>query len=216
MLAVAMLLMAPACKKKSPPPEPPAALTPEVVAEQPQLIAETPEQPDAGPDEEAMVVIATADGGGIEYTTFFITTDPPDASVLINHLDVGRSPLSARLPTRSVWGVSAELPGYQRVEQTVWPKPGQPTTIALRLEPLPVDAGPPAPSVMTVVVESFPTGAVVLIDREDAGATPLTAQISAQPHEVIVLYAGYLRAIEYIDGGAGETKRVFAKLVPGF
>lgn len=210
---VVLMLLTQACKKPSPAPvvpmpepEPAAEVVPEPVA--------APEVPDAG--EEAIVEIAAIDAGEITLSTFFITTDPPDASVFVNHVNLGHSPLFVKVPSRSPWGVIAEMPGYQNAEETVWPKPNQPVNIALRLVPVVVDAGSAPAGMVNVFIDSFPTGAYVLIDREDAGITPLTTQVSAQPHEVIVLYAGYLRGFDFIDAGAGETKRIFLKLVPGF
>ncbi len=211
---VVVLLLTQACKKPAPPPPVVPTPEPEPVA---AVVAEpvaSLEEPDAG--EDTFIDIAPVDAGQSGMATFFITTDPPDASVFVNHVSLGHSPLFVKVPSRSPWGVIAEMPGYQSAEETVWPKPNQPVNIALRLVPVVADAGPAATGLVSVFIDSFPTGAYVLIDREDAGMTPLSTHVTAQPHDVIVLYAGYLRGFDFIDAGAGETKRIFLKLVPGF
>ncbi len=175
--------------------------------------------PEPGPDAGEAPMVAElylADSGAPEVAGFSIATVPPDAAIFVNHFEVGRSPLVLQMPVAATWGISAQLPGYVTQELTVWPRATQPRSLLLKLEPMLVDAGAPVGGTMTVLVESFPTGAYVFIDGVETGVTPLNAVVSAESHEVVALYAAYLRATQYVDGGPGDARKLFFKLVPGF
>ncbi len=154
------------------------------------------------------------DAGAPALRAFFISTDPPDASIFVDHIERGRSPLTVDAPASTVWGLLAEMPGYAPAELRVWPEPVPPKTISLTLEalpPPPVDAGVPLAS---LELDSFPYGYVVL-DGQDAGLTPQTVTVTAGTHEVVVMHAMCVMWRESVAVAAGETKQVFARLICG-
>ena len=212
-LALVLVVLGCGCQRSRPP-----------VAEVPDAAVEVEEPPDAGAPQmlevedagEPMVAELTLLDAGPHRSSVLVATDPPDAAIFVNHVSVGQSPLAVQVPAQGVLNLSAEMPGYQVAEQTVWPGPTQPKAVVMTLLPVMIDAGAVVFGPLTLIVESFPSPAYVMIDRVDAGMTPLKAAVTPGPHEVIVLYAGYLRDIQFVDGGVGESKRIFAKLVPGF
>jgi PEGA domain len=205
---VLLVLMAAGCTK--PPPAPPADVAPAEVDEPVPTVRPKRLPPPAPPT--VVVVHEPVDAGDSALTAVRITTEPPDASVSINHRDVGRSPLTVSLSVRSVFGVRAEVPGYEPAEQTLWPGPKRPTELHLTLEPTPLPPAPFDAGFVALFVESNPMGAWVNIDNVDAGTTPLSTLVTPGPHEVLIFAAGFIAGGEIIDAGPGETVHILRRL----
>ena len=200
-----------ACRKPAPPVAPDAGASKPTVPETELIDAAVV----AAPPEPQELVLETSDAGPpapSTWRTFVVQTEPPDAAVSVNHRPVGRSPVTFEAPSNVVWGLILELPGYLPVDLSVWPQPKPADVMRFELKPIPVepiDAGQP---MVTLEVDSFPYG-FLMIDDVDAGLTPVTIQVTPGPHDLRVLHAACIQYRVTIDAGPGETRRVFGKLL---
>ena len=127
------------------------------------------------------------------------TTEPPGATVLVNGIERGATPLDVMIP-RGGARLTVRLDGYKEVEQSVGVVPGERRTLALKLEGLPAR--------LSVVTE--PEQAKVYLDGDYQGKSPVVIE-SARPgmHEIRVERTGYApdaRSVQLENGGdATET-----------
>ena len=98
-----------------------------------------------------------------------VTTDPPQAEVLLNGRRKGTSPLTLKVDPSREATLEVRRPGFLTMTKTLKP-PAQGNRVALDLEM--VEAGP----VLSVVSE--PAGAAVSVDGKTLGTTPLKFQLS--------------------------------------
>jgi hypothetical protein len=142
-----------------------------------------------------------------------VTTEPPAATVMVNHARRGAAPLRvASLPVGATT-VTIELPGYQTWERVVDVLPGkEPTRLEVAL----------VRQRGAVVVESTPPGAHVWIDDQDTGKlTPATIDnlASGERHTVRVKQVGFRDATEVVtvpETGQTTTFRLPLALAPGY
>ena len=127
------------------------------------------------------------------------TTEPSGATVLVNGIERGVTPLDVIVPRGGV-KLTIRLDGYKEIGQSVGVVPGERRTLALKLE------GRPAR--LSVVTE--PEQAKVYLDGDYQGKSPVVIT-EARPgmHEIRVERAGYAtdkRTIRLENGGdATET-----------
>lgn len=201
------------CRKTPPPAAVDAGAPRPAAVEEPHDAAVVTAPPE--PTEPQEFVLETSDAGPAAPSTrrtFVVQTEPPDAVVSLNHHPVGRSPVTFEAPSNVVWGLLLELPGYLPVDLSVWPQPKPADVMRFELKPIPVepiDAGQP---MVTLEVDSFPWG-FVLIDDVDAGLAPVTIQVTPGSHEVKVMHAACIQHLETITANPGESRRVFGKLL---
>ena len=131
-----------------------------------------------------------------------IDTVPPGASVLIDGVDVGKTPLqdlSVEAGARTVaLALERYLPQTQPLEVT-----GRSIRQQLKLEL--------APGWADVTIDSKPAGASILVDGETAGTTPATLQIMGGERQLILqlpAYADAQQALLITPGKPQQLKTV--------
>ena len=151
-----------------------------------------------------------------------IHSTPAGASVIIDGVERGTTPLAVRgleLGTRRV-GVSR--PGYQSAERQVTltaQRPSRTLDVDLvavaRVAPRAARPAPVATS-GSLVVDSRPAGALVTIDGRPSGSTPVTlTAVAPGRHTVRIERPGYRTVTTTVDVKAGERARVAARLEGG-
>ena len=129
----------------------------------------------------------------------YCTTEPAGATVLMNGIDRGVTPVEVMVP-RGGAVLTFRLDGYQDAERSVGMSAGERQTLAVKME------GRPAR--LTVVTE--PEKAKVFLDENYQGKSPVTIS-SAAPgaHEIRVELPGHApltRTVQLVNGGdATET-----------
>ncbi|MCE2514721.1 MAG: PEGA domain-containing protein [Acidobacteria bacterium] len=167
-----------------------------------------------------------------------VRTSPPGATVTVEGVDRGRTPLSLRDVPYGVHRVEIQAPGYEpqtrevtvSAEATVAairvelaPGSGQQATAAPPPEqaersplPVPVAADPAVAAdgtVGSVLVESRPPGARVVIDGEPAGTTPIVVtDLPPGRREVRIERDGYTPWVTVVEVPALDRLRVAASL----
>ncbi len=164
-----------------------------------------------------------------------VRTSPPGATVTVEGVDRGQTPLSLRDVPYGVHRVEIEAPGYEpqtrevtvSAEATVAairvelaPGSGQPAAVAPPPEqaersplPVPAAAGADDGTVGSVLVESRPPGARVVIDGEPAGTTPIVVtDLPPGQREVRIERDGYTPWVTVVEVPAFDRLRVAASL----
>ncbi len=146
---------------------------------------------------------------------------PEGATVTVDGVDRGRTPVAIRgleLGTRTV---VVGRPGFRSAERRVLLTADRPSrTLEMQLVPT-ARAVPAARETREtteggLVVDSRPAGAAVLIDGRPAGVTPLSlAGLAPGTYTVRIERAGYRAVTTSVDVKAGERARVAARLEGG-
>jgi hypothetical protein len=125
--------------------------------------------------EERVVALRTELGLG----HVAVLSTPPGATVTLSGSAVGTTPLDTDVPAGS-YALTVELPGVGSAQRPLVVRAGETRVLELALVPL--DAVPATP-VATLRVDSEPSGAVVLVDGQRVGVTPLlTSQVALGEH----------------------------------
>jgi hypothetical protein len=164
-----------------------------------------------------------------------VRSTPSGARVIVDGRDRGQTPATIRDLGRGEHRVRVVRDGYTSAERRVVLSPSQPSqslSVPLAKEPrarakapvspkLAVDGTPakaeadqstPA-KVGTLIVESRPQGADVMIDGRPVGTTPLSlSDVRAGSHAVRLEREGYLIWTAPVKVTAGEQNRVTASL----
>jgi hypothetical protein len=151
-----------------------------------------------------------------------IHSTPAGASVTIDGVEHGTTPIAVRgleLGTRRV-GVSR--PGYQFAERQVTLTSERPSrTLDVDLVAVariaPREAPPPAVATTgSLLVDSRPAGAMVTVDGRPSGSTPVTlTAVAPGMHTVRIERPGYRTVTTTVAVKAGERARVAARLEGG-
>jgi len=148
------------------------------------------------------------------------------ANVFLDGERKGMTPRNLRNVPLGSHTVRVTRPGYAPQEQTVVLTAEEPTAsmkFTLRRENAAPSAGaktpagsPQAPavkSVLTVLIESSPSGARIRIDGRDLGPTPLTVrQLRPGAHTVELRLPGYKPWSQTLTVAAGDNRRITASL----
>ena len=142
---------------------------------------------------------------------------PAGALVTIDGTPRGTTPVAVRGLEIGTREVKVSRPGYQAVERRVVLTPERPSrALEVELSPLrPVAVKAPAVRDGSMVIDSRPSGATVIVDGRTAGVTPLTLAISAGTHTVRMERTGYRAVSTRVEVKAGEKTRVAARLEEG-
>ena len=141
--------------------------------------------------------VLVSDGGTLSFSS-----DPPGATVLLNGVACGVTPLELPNVAKGPAKVTFRLEGYREEAQELHVDTGDRQNVAVRLQEIPA----------RVEVVSVPTGADVMLDGKPWGRTPLTVSASAGHHELRVAFSDggtVSRSLDLRAGGrASETFRI--------
>ncbi len=203
-----------------PPPVPPrAALSAdppppaEAVLEPPPEAVEPP--PAARVDAAPVAPPPTASAGWL-----LVRSEPPGASVTVNGVDRGRTPLALRDMPFDTYRVEVSREGFRSEAAQLALTPAA-TVASLQIElqrggapsPAPPPAPPPATVVGALLVESRPAGARVVVDGREVGTTPtVVSDVAAGIRSVRIELDGYQPWETSVDVPASDQVRVGASL----
>jgi serine/threonine-protein kinase len=137
------------------------------------------------------------------YATFRVEAEPPGARVWVDDADVGPAPVLIPVPGGR-HRVRVAIEGYAPAELSLDITAGTaPPPLRFVLEPVTV----------RLSVTSEPAGATVRVDGKSIGMAPLPAAVVPPGrHDVRVEKKGYASYAQRIDGAAGETVEINARL----
>ena len=154
-----------------------------------------------------------------------VRTAPAGARVLIDGKDVGKTPLTVPNLARGTHTVRVMRDGYTSLDRRVSITTGEPTatlTLNLTRTPPPAARGAsPAPAAQasaareqtSLLVESRPTGATVILDGKRVGTTPMSLpSVTIGNHAVRLELAGFRPWTASVRVVSGERNRVAASL----
>ena len=156
---------------------------------------------------------APAAAGGSGWV--LVRSTPPGAGVALDGAERGLTPLTVGDVPFGSRTVEVRRAGFQPATREVAVSPSSPVAaVEVTLAPLPaVDGAPPAAALGSLVVESRPPGARVIVAGRSAGATPtIVSGLAAGPHEVRIELEGYLPWVTSVDVQAAGELRVAASL----
>jgi hypothetical protein len=137
-----------------------------------------------------------------------ITTNPAGALVLVDEVELGRTPLDAPLAREpGPCSVEARLEGHQTATGTIELRAGERPTVALALDP--ILAEPP-----TLVVESQAAGARASIDGSAPEPLPLRRSLEPGDHELVVTAPGHVAQTRPVNLPETGEVRLDIALVP--
>ncbi len=141
-----------------------------------------------------------------------ITTEPEGATVLVNDVALGQTPLRVEGLELDTYELVVERDGFEPealLAELTEDTPEASFQVALRAEP------PAAPTPAFIQIRSEPAGAVVSIDGRDAGATPTDGvRVSAGSRVIRLTLEGYLPWEDTVRARSGRTVEVAAELTP--
>ncbi|MER3444188.1 MAG: PEGA domain-containing protein [Meiothermus sp.] len=138
--------------------------------------------------------------------TLNINSNPQGAEVFIDGRSVGRTPLRITLePGR--YHLEFVLNGYERSGMDVRLDPGENATVTRDLTPV-------ARRSATLVIDTNPQGAQVLLDGHNIGTTPLRVSVAPGRYRLEFVLGGYERSGMTVKVDPGETIRVERNLNP--
>lgn len=146
-----------------------------------------------------------------------VRTTPPGAAVAVNGVDRGRTPLSIRDLPFGAYRVEVSRSGFQPQAREMTLSPADPVA-AIEIDLLPAPAPPAAAAAGSIVVESRPSGATVILDGRVVGATPaVVADVAAGTHQVRIERDGYRPWVADVEVEGSDQVRVAASLdhLPG-
>jgi serine/threonine-protein kinase len=134
-----------------------------------------------------------------------VQTQPPGAAVWVDGHDVGRSPVSVGELTPGTHAMRVELPGHA------------PTGFEFTV----VAGTPPGPWSFSLYplsaplrVTSTPPAALITVDGERLGRTPMDAPLAPGRHDVRIEIKGYKPHVQTVDARPGQPVTITASLTP--
>ena len=192
-------------------PGPPATLTPEkVISEEPIVAASSLPNPalPVGGARSTPAAARSADGGWLLFRT-----EPPGATVLVNGVVRGVTPLSIRDIPFGEHEVEVRREGFVAAKREVIVRSAN-LVVPIAFQLLPADE--PVPRVVddigSIAFESRPLGARVVVNNEVVGVTPVAIPISPGRHILRMERDGYEVWSTTVDVTEGERVQVAASL----
>jgi hypothetical protein len=139
--------------------------------------------------------------------TLTVTSEPAGAEILIGEKMIGLSPITAQVPSGDLL-VRARLAGYQAAEGQVKLVARGKASLTLTL----------ARGFGSIKIDSKPAGSMVTIDGEEKGLAPVSLDILAGPHVVVVMMSGFDPAERVVEVQADQlSEELFelGKAAPG-
>ena len=150
------------------------------------------------------------DGGWLLFRT-----EPPGATVLVDGTLRGVAPLSVRNVPFGEHTVEIRLTGFETVTREVTVNPADPVVpVPVQLTPADPETPAAGEALASLVVESRPAGARVVIDGEQVGVTPLVAAVPPGRHRVELERDGYRIWATTVLVSAADPVRIAASLEP--
>jgi serine/threonine protein kinase len=192
-------------------PAPTPAPTPSPVT----LPSTAPEPASPAPTDSATEKPATASGN------LLVRSTPPGAAVFVDGTRRGATPLTLQQVALGTRRVRLQRDGYTTEERQVTlteDRPSRSLDIRLTRAAPPARTAAPAPAATartgSLVVESRPTGAAVLLNGKPVGTTPLTLEnLTPGDYSVRLQLAGHRPVTTTVRVVAGTRQRAAASLV---
>ncbi|KAF1078665.1 PEGA domain-containing protein [Methanogenium sp. MK-MG] len=138
----------------------------------------------------------------VTTATLAVQTTPSGASVYINGIYQGTSPVTVNGIRSGTYTVIAEMPGSESATEVVTVTGGEYRTVTLNL------GGNGA-----ITFTSDPSGAFIELDGTIIGTTPHTAtDVTPREHQIVIIKNGYYNWRETIDMTGGGTRSIYATL----
>ena len=140
-----------------------------------------------------------------------VRSTPSGAHVFVDGKDRGQTPATIRELGEGDHRVRLERDGYAAAERKITISSKQPSP-SLSV-PLKKTAAPAAVTVGSLLVESRPAGASVIVDGRHAGTTPLRlSDVRTGNHAIRIERDGYRMWTGGVAVSAGEQNRITASL----
>ena len=144
-----------------------------------------------------------------------VRTEPPGATVTLDGIGRGQTPLSLRDVSFGTHRLEVSRPGFDTVRRDVTvDEQNTVVPVGVSLTPaggLPVAAGS-ATEVGSLAIRSRPPGARVMVDGTPAGVTPLDVTLPVGRHQVRIEGDGYQAWVTSVEVLASEPAQVNASL----
>ena len=143
----------------------------------------------------------------LDSGTVDCTTDPPGATVLVNGVERGKTPLALTHIPKGLAAITVKLAGYRDETRELRLTPGDRQTLALTLKALPARLN----------VVSSPEQARVFLDDDYQGKTPVTiSSITPGTHKLRVELPGHApvtRTVTLANGAEGTEEFKMASVL---
>ena len=138
-----------------------------------------------------------------------ITSGPSGAQITLNGVYQGNTPKTIDNLMIGTYQVTLTRNGYETWNGNVQVRPDSDNTIYVVLEPsfAPITSG-------TLMIESYPEGAEIVLDRTSRGTTPRTLTLPEGSHTLVLNLAGYQQYTTSVFTRDKESARITAYLVP--
>lgn len=139
---------------------------------------------------------------GTNTGTLAVKTSPSGASVYINGIYQGTSPVTATGIRPGTYTIIAEMSGAESVTEIITMTGSEYRTVTLNLG-----------GTGTITFTSEPSGAYIELDGTIIGTTPHTEiDITPKEHQIVITKNGYYNWRETIDMAGGGSRYVYATL----
>ena len=133
-----------------------------------------------------------------------ISSRPSGASVTVNGVFRGRTPLEVTLTPQMEHQITVGEQGYSQVERRVRPTPAERQTLQLNLDVRRV----------TLTVEGEPIGAEIFLAGRKLGVSPLEVELPARRAQLSIRQQGFTEQSLSVDLSSGVARQVTYRLVP--
>jgi len=138
-----------------------------------------------------------------KLATVVINSDPPGATIVVDGLKHDSTPKSIQIPDGE-HTIALLKKGYYHSEASIKVEPGEKLTRKIKLDPW---AG-------TLIVNTSPKGAEVIIDGTKKGITPITGtQLLTGEYEIVLRKTGYLPESSQVCIGKDATQTINSDLI---
>ena len=149
----------------------------------------------------------------IPATTVIIESNPPGATVFIDTIIKGKTPLTLSDTAIGNHRITISMDGYEEYTKNIIVEDAAPLMIEAvltRSAPQPTTRPPPNGS---IAIASIPSGADVFIDGTQRGITPAVfPELLPGNHEVTLSFKGYDDWSHIVSVGSGHTAAINAEL----
>ena len=171
---------------------------------------------DAAPPPAAPAPASVSIPAGSQPTGWLLVrTDPPGATVTLNGVARGQTPLSLRDISFGIHRLEVSRAGFETVERDVTVSERE-NVVPVGVELAPADGsstpGPSTPAPGSLAVQSRPSGARVTVDGRSAGVTPLVVALPIGRHQVRIEGDGYQSWVTNVEVTSDERAQVNASL----